>query len=105
MLRKTSSGRVLRGILILLLAMVASSAISLTATSFLLKQVVELGVLCWSFCSSGDPPLFGADGSGGLGLVFASNREPGAELETAIQQTTGGLHRHVPGQGRRPDGF
>ena len=45
MLRKTSSGRVLRGILILLLAMVVSSAISLTATSFLLKQVVELGVL------------------------------------------------------------
>ena len=27
-------------------------------------------------------------GSGGLGLVFASNREPGAELETAIQQDT-----------------
>ena len=43
MLRKTSSGRVLRGILILLLAMVVSSAISLTATSFLLCLLYTSG--------------------------------------------------------------
>ena len=89
MLRKTSSGRVLRGILILLLAMVASSAISLTATSFLLKQVVELGVLVLVILFQPEIRRFlERMGSGGLGLVFASNREPGAELETAIQQTT-----------------
>ncbi|MGO5021900.1 diadenylate cyclase CdaA [Lawsonibacter sp. LCP25S3_G6] len=89
MLRKTSSGRVLRGILMLLLAMVASSAISLTATSFLLKQVVELGVLVLVILFQPEIRRFlERMGSGGLGLVFASSREPGAELETAIQQTT-----------------
>ena len=89
MLRKTSSGRVLRGILILLLAMVVSSAISLTATSFLLKQVVELGVLVLVILFQPEiRRLMARMGSGGLGLVFATNREPGAELETAIQQTT-----------------
>ena len=89
MLRKTSSGRVLRGILMLLLAMVASSAISLTATSFLLKQVVELGVLVLAILFKPENRSFlEGMGSGGLGLVFATSREPGAELETAIQQTT-----------------
>ena len=89
MLRKTSSGRVLRGILILLLAMVVSSAISLTATSFLLKQVVELGVLVLVILFQPEIRRFlERMGSGGLGLVFASTKEPGAELETAIQQTT-----------------
>ena len=53
MLRKTSSGRVLRGVLILLLAMFLSSnyVLSLTATSWLLDKVVQWGfvvlvVLC-----------------------------------------------------------
>ena len=45
MLRKSSSGRVLRGILMLMLAMWISSAIPLTATSFLLNRVVEWGIL------------------------------------------------------------
>ena len=41
MLRKTSSGRVLRGILMLLLAMGLSTFFRLTATSFLLNMLVE----------------------------------------------------------------
>ena len=43
MLRKTSSGRVLRGVLILLGAMFVSSnyVLSLTATSFLLDRVIQ----------------------------------------------------------------
>lgn len=45
MLRKTSSGRVLRGIMILILAMGLSSAIRLTATTFLLNRLVEWGIL------------------------------------------------------------
>ena len=45
MLRKTSSGRVLRGIVILLLALWLSSAFRLTATNFLLNRVMELGIL------------------------------------------------------------
>ena len=40
MLRKTSSGRVLRGVLMLLLAMVLSTALHLAATSFLLNRVM-----------------------------------------------------------------
>ena len=89
MLRKTSSGRVLRGILILLLAMVISTAISLTATSFLLNKVVETGILVWVILFQPEIRRFlERMGSGRLGLVFASNKEPGAELETAIQQTT-----------------
>ena len=45
MLRKTSSGRVMRGILIFLLAMFLSYTLDLTATSFVLDRVVELGIL------------------------------------------------------------
>jgi len=45
MMRKTSSGRVLRGILVLLGAMMLSSAIPLTTTSYLLSKAVEWGVL------------------------------------------------------------
>ena len=89
MLRKTSSGRVLRGILILLLAMVVSSALSLTATSFLLKQVVELGVLGLVILFQPEIRRFlERMGSGSLGVVFASTKEQGEEMETAIQQTT-----------------
>lgn len=89
MLRKTSSGRVLRGILILLLAMVVSTAISLTATSFLLNKVVETGILVLVILFQPEIRRFlERMGSGRLGLVFASTKEPGADLETAIQQTT-----------------
>ena len=43
MLRKTSSGRVLRGVLLLLMAMFLSTSLSLTATSWLLDKVVQWG--------------------------------------------------------------
>lgn len=87
MLRKTSSGRVLRGILILLLAMVVSSAISLTATSFLLKQVVELGVLVLVILFQPEIRRFLEQvGRSSLGKVFAQ-REERNELDSAITQT------------------
>ena len=89
MLRKTSSGRVLRGILILLLAMLASSAIPLTATSFLLNKVVEYGILGLVILFQPEIRRFlERVGSSRLGLVFASNKVSAAEMETAITQTT-----------------
>ncbi len=90
MLRKTSSGRVMRGILIFLLAMFLSYALSLTATSFLLDRVVEWGILALVILFQPElRRLLERMGSGRLGQVFASSKESdGAEVERAIQQTT-----------------
>ena len=92
MMRKTSSGRVLRGILILLLAMMVTSSIPLTTTSFLLNKAVEWGVL-------GVFVLFQPEirrflermGSSRFGMVFASGnsgKSESAELDSAIVETT-----------------
>ena len=90
MLRKTSSGRVLRGILIFLLAMFLSYTLDLTATSFVLDRVVELGILALVILFQPElRRLLEKMGSGRIGQVFASSKEPeGAEVERAIQQTT-----------------
>ena len=91
MLRKTSSGRVLRGVLILLLAMFVSSryVLSLTATSWLLDKVVQWGILVLVVLVQPEIRRFlERMGSGRLGLVFASSKEAGQEVETAILQTT-----------------
>jgi len=90
MLRKTSSGRVLRGVLILLLAMFVSSTtvLSLTATSWLLDKVVQWGFVVLVVLFQPEIRRFlERMGSSRLGLVFASNRETGQEMETAITQT------------------
>ena len=77
MLRKSSSGRLLRGIGILLAAMVLSSAIQLTAVSYLLDQVVELGILALIILFQPEiRRMLEQVGNGRLGMVFASNREP-----------------------------
>ena len=90
MLRKTSSGRVMRGILIFLLAMFLSYTLDLTATSFVLDRVVELGILALVILFQPElRRLLEKMGSGRIGQVFASSKEPeGAEVERAIQQTT-----------------
>ena len=90
MLRKTSSGRVMRGILIFLLAMFLSYTLDLTATSFVLDWVVELGILALVILFQPElRRLLEKMGSGRIGQVFASSKEPeGAEVERAIQQTT-----------------
>lgn len=90
MLRKTSSGRVLRGILILLLAMWLSSAIPLTATSFFLNRLVEWSIVVLVVLFQ--PEIRRAlerVGSGRFGMVFASAKATTtADTETAITQTT-----------------
>ena len=89
MLRKTSSGRVLRGILILLFAMAISSAIPLTATSFLLNKVVQYGILGLVILFQPEIRRFlERMGSSRLGLVFASSKTTAADMEVAIAQTT-----------------
>ena len=90
MLRKTSSGRVLRGVLILLLAMFLSSnyVLSLTATSWLLDKVVQWGFVVLVVLFRPEIRRFlERMGSSRLGLVFASAREAGEEMDTAISQT------------------
>ncbi len=88
MLRKTSSGRVLRGLLILLLSMALSSALRLTATSWLLDKVVQTGLLVLVVLFQPEIRRFlERMGSGRLGLVFASTKEAGQEMDTAISQT------------------
>ncbi len=71
MLRKTSSGRVLRGIVILLLAMWLSPPDPLTATSFLLNRVVEWGILVLVILFQPElRRLLERVGSSRFGLVF-----------------------------------
>ena len=89
MLRKTSSGRVLRGIIILMLAMWLSSEIPLTATSFLLDRVVELGFVALVVLFQPElRRVLERMGSSRLGLVFASNKTNTVDLGQAISETT-----------------
>lgn len=90
MLRKSSSGRVMWGILILVLAMYLTSEFSLIATSFLLDRVVEWGVLVLVILFQPEIRRFlERMGSGTMGVLFSSSsRKAGEYLETAITQTT-----------------
>ena len=89
MLRKTSSGRLMWGVLILMMVMALSSFLKLTATSWLLDKVVYWGIVVLVVLFQPEIRRFlERMGSGRLGLVFASSREAGQEVETAILQTT-----------------
>jgi len=89
MLRKTSSGRAFQGILILVLAMFVSSAIPLTATSFLLNYVVEQGILVLAILFQPEIRRFlERIGSSRLSSVFNSSRPASMDLESAIAETT-----------------
>lgn len=90
MLRKSSSGRVLKGILILLLAMFLSSEIPLTATSFLLNRVVEWGTLVLVVLFQPElRRLLERVGSSRFGLAFGANKTSNTEtIESAILETT-----------------
>ena len=89
MLRKTSSGRLMWGVLILMAAMfVSSKVLFLTATSWLLDKVVQWGLLVLVVLFQPEIRRFlERMGSGRLGFVFASSKEAGQEVETAITQT------------------
>ena len=89
MLRKTSSGRVLWGIVILVFAMWLSSELKLTATTFLLNKVLETGILVLVILFQPEIRRFlERVGSSRFGLVFASNKKSSQEMDNAISQTT-----------------
>ncbi|NBI66894.1 TIGR00159 family protein [Pseudoflavonifractor sp. 60] len=91
MLRKTSSGRLMWGVLILMTVMFLSSdnVLSLTATSFVLDKLVQWGIVVLVILFQPEIRRFlERMGSGRLGMVFAANKEPGQDMETAIIQTT-----------------
>lgn len=89
MLRKSSSGRVLRGVLVLLFAMWLSSAIPLTATSFLLSKVVEWGILAIVILFQPElRRMLERMGSGWFSEFFTASRTTPEDLEIAIEETT-----------------
>lgn len=89
MLRKTSSGRVLWGIVILVFAMWLSSEFKLTATTFLLNKVLEWGILVLVILFQPEIRRFlERVGSSRFGLVFSSAKKSVQEMDNAISQTT-----------------
>ncbi len=88
MLRKSSSGRVLRGILVLLLAMWASNYLMLTATNFLLDLVVQWGILVLVILFQPElRRMLERMGSGALGALFTASKGSVMDLEGAINET------------------
>lgn len=89
MVRKSSSGRVLRGVGLLLVAMWLSSKFQLIATSFLLNKAVEWGILALVILFQPEIRSFlERVGSSRLAGMFVSRYTPSAdEMETAITQT------------------
>lgn len=89
MFRKSSSGGVMRGVGVLLLAVWGASRLELTATSFVLNRVVEFGLLAIVILFQPElRRLLERMGTGWLGDVFSSNRTSPALLEEAIAETT-----------------
>lgn len=90
MIRKTSSGRLLRGVLILLSAMGLCSVMNLYATSFLLNKAVEWGIVVLVVLFQPEIRRFlerMGSGSLGLGSIFAQNQGSIHDLDLAITET------------------
>lgn len=88
LLRKSSAGRVLRGILILLLAMWLFSAARLTATSFLLSKVVEWGFLVIVILFQPElRRVLERVGSSKFGFTLSSPKASVFDMEAAITET------------------
>ena len=79
----------MRGSLVLVGAMWLSSYLELTATTFLLNRVVEWAIVVLVVLFQPELRRFlERVGSSRFGMVFASNKESAAEMETAILETT-----------------
>lgn len=90
MVRKTSSGRVLRGVMVLLFAMWLCTYLELYATSFLLNKAVEWGIVVLVVLFQPEIRRFlERMGSAGLGLsnMFSQNTSSPDDLDQAITQT------------------
>jgi len=90
LLRRSSSGRVMRGVLVLVLAMALSSWFELYALSFLINKAVEWGIVVLAVLFQPEIRRFlERMGSSGLGLRAFGSFQDGSvsELERAIAQT------------------
>lgn len=88
MVRKTSSGRVLRGVMVLLLAMWLSSEFNLFATSFLLNKAIEWGIVVLVILFQPEIRRFlERVGSSRLGLSFMQSPTASHDIDSAITET------------------
>ena len=89
MVRKTSSGRVLRGVLVLVLAVWLCSVLNLYATSFILNRTLEMGILALVILFQPEIRRFlERMGSGlGLGDILSQNNNSAHDIELAINET------------------
>lgn len=88
LIRSSSSGRVAKGIVLLVAALWLSSVFHLYTVNFLLSRVLEWGVLALVILFQPElRKLLEQVGSSSLGAVFASRQDVPDELENAITQT------------------
>ena len=88
-MRKSSSGRVIKGVLVLIVAIAAADWLQLTATSWVLNWVVEWGILALVILFQPEiRRVLERLGSGKLSSMFSSQRPASPyDMETAIRET------------------
>lgn len=87
LVRRTSSGQVLKGVFIVLVAFGVASVLELTVFSYLLSKALEWGVLALVILFQPEIRRFLEQmGRSRIGSVFSHDETPG-ELENAITQT------------------
>jgi len=89
MVRKSSSGRVLRGVLFFLLVVLLCSELNLYATSFLLSRALEWGVVMLVVLFQPELRRFLERMGSGLGLsdMFGQHTNPVHEIDQSIAET------------------
>lgn len=88
LIRTTSSGKVARGILLLLVALWLSIVLNLYTVNFFLSRLLEMGVVALVVLFQPElRKILEQVGSGSLGHVFASHQNVPDELDNAITQT------------------
>ena len=88
MLRRTSSGNVVKGIILIILVIALASALKLYTVSFILNRVVEWGFLALIILFQPEIRRFlERMGNSRLGKVLSNTEVKPEELENAIQQT------------------
>lgn len=88
LIRSTNSGKVARGIILILVALVLSNVCHLYTVSFLLTRAVEVGVLALVILFQPElRKLLEQVGSSRIGKVFSGRAVASDELDRAITQT------------------
>ncbi|MDD5938353.1 MAG: diadenylate cyclase CdaA [Clostridiales bacterium] len=88
LIRSTSSGKVAKGIVFLVIALWLSGTLHLYTVNFLLSRVLEWGVLALVILFQPElRKILEQVGSSSLGAVFAGRQDVPDELENAITQT------------------